>query len=105
MVAITLTAVFRVHDVFVMSSRRVVVIRGEMRSGVVRAGMLLRIPSNYGTDLTAPISSVEAIDGPGFGAATIALVLPYDQPADARLLEKCAAVGEELLLSDAEAGP
>jgi hypothetical protein len=93
-----MTAVFRVADSFDLPARQAFVLRGEVLVGEVRAGMLLHIPLNAGFDVTAPISAVEAIDGPGFSLATVALVLRYDDRVEQEFFADWAAAGDELLI-------
>ena len=99
-----MTAVFRVHDSFDVSSRRLFILRGEILSGEVRPGMLLYMPLNRGFDATVPINAVEMVDGPGFGDATVALVFRCEDRVEQEFIEDWASVGEELLIGEAE-GP
>ena len=97
-----MTAVFRVHDTFDLPRRRVFVLRGEILAGTIRTGMLLHMPLNKGFDITAPIAAVESIDGPSFGAATVGLLLSYNDPTERDFFNEWAGAGEELLVGDAE---
>ena len=67
--------------------------------------MLLHVPLNRGFDATALISAVEAIDGPGFSPATVALVLRYEDRVEQEFLADWATVGEELLIGAPEPSP
>jgi len=64
--------------------------------------MVLYRPLNRGFDATATITAVEAIDGPGFGAATVALIFRCEDRVEAEFMEDWAAAGEELLVGEAE---
>jgi hypothetical protein len=61
---------------------------------------LLHIPLNKGFDITAPIDAVESIDGPSFGAATVALMLRYNDRNVRDFFEEWAGAGEELLVGN-----
>ena len=95
-----MTAVFRVHDTFDLPSRRAFVLRGEILAGVIGRGMLVHRAGKHALDITAPIAAVESIDGPGFGAATIALLLAYRDRAERDALEDWAGAGGELVIED-----
>jgi hypothetical protein len=56
---------FRAHDTFCIHSRRMFVITGEILEGTVRVGMQVEMPLNDAVSMTAPITAVEFVDGPG----------------------------------------
>jgi hypothetical protein len=66
-------AQFEITKVFEMSSGDLV-LAGQIRSGVVRAGMRAHLPLNSGFDMVAIVKSVEFVDYPG-GKADVGLIL------------------------------
>jgi len=72
-------AVFAVAKVFELAARNAVVLEGDIRTGVVLAGMTTKVLVDSQLYMTAKIRAVDFIDGPG-GKSAVGLVLDTPEP-------------------------
>jgi hypothetical protein len=75
------SALFRVEETFAIHSRRLFVLVGEIVEGTVRTGMLVQVSLNGAVFVTAPVSGVEFVDGPG-RRSRIGLTVRYEDDDD-----------------------
>jgi GTPase len=88
----TSQACFEIAHVFEITGRGVV-LAGQIRSGVVRTGMEIRLALNSGLVITSMVKSVEFVDHPG-GLADVGLMLDADTPALRSLWTRAGNTGD-----------
>ncbi len=92
-------AYFEITRVFEITGRGVV-LAGQIRSGVVRAGMQVHLPLNGAFTITSTVKSIEFVDYPG-GLADVGLILAEESPEGRSLWKQACRVDEVIRLSDA----
>jgi GTPase len=92
-------AYFEITGVFQITGRGVV-LAGQIRSGVVRAGMQVQLPLDSGFTITSTVKSVEFVDGPG-RLADVGLILNEESPELRSLWMQACRAGEVVRVSDA----
>ena len=95
-----MSARFRALGTFELKSRNLFVIFGDVREGVVRAGMVVNIRLNSELSIAEPIHSVEYLGGAA--ESHVALTLRLDQ--EERELMQMLNIGDEELRVEGGAG-
>ena len=87
-------AKFHAIGTFTINARNLFVIYGDIVDGVVKPRMFLGVPLNSAVTITAPIHSVEFVDGANGSHA--ALTFNFEDPDDASVW-KGLNIGDEIL--------
>jgi hypothetical protein len=70
---------FHVNTTFEIASRGYSVLCGDVVEGVIRAGMIVRIPMNSGVFMPLPIHSIEIVTASGKGKNSLGLCVRADE--------------------------
>lgn len=72
---------------------------GQIRSGVVRAGMQVHLPLNGGLTITPTVTSIEFVDCTG-GVADVGLILDEETPELRSLWMQACEAGDVICLCE-----
>jgi hypothetical protein len=95
-------ALFAVENLFELSSRGVIVLLGQIKSGSVRAGMRTKVSIDGQLHMVATIKSVEFADGPG-RASAVGLLLHTPEPDVRAMWQALCRAGDVLPVTDGAA--
>jgi hypothetical protein len=88
-------AFFAVEKLFELSSRAVIVLQGQIKSGTIRAGMKTKVLVDGQLYMVATIKSVEFVDGPGSKSA-VGLLLDTPEPEVREMWQALCCPGDVL---------
>lgn len=89
---------FYVVDTFALKSRQLFVLFGSIEEGGILKGMLVHIPLNSATTMTAPIDAVEALDRPN--ESFTALCVKYEDDIELAIWQTLNICNEVIEVSE-----
>ena len=80
---------FEVTDIFLLKTRNSIVLKGDIKSGEVRQGMIVKTLVDSELYMSAEVNGVEFVDGPGTESAVGLVLDTPEQEIQELWLELC----------------